>query len=220
MKVQRTLAFLLSVSLVGGMACNQVERGKKDVSTAAASMITNDDEAPLLSDGLSTSLQEDTVIRPTASAGAQNPDDTYTETEVVRIDTVSTRIVYDVRRRMIEEVDTVGATKTYEIKRTVLKRTVQLDTLTETKDEEQTVAYEKGDYKKLDEQVESDSIVEVIDYPAKSPSAQPVKAAADKPSQTDVMSPTEASSAQPNNKSGAPASDAPQDTTQRSDSGS
>ena len=216
MKVQRTAGVMIGLSMMGAMACNQIEEGKKDVGTAAASMVASaEDMIPLLSED----VQADTVINPATSTTAQDADDTYTETEVVRIDTVSTRIVYDVRRRVIEEVDTIGATKTYEIKRTVLKRTVQLDTLTETKDEEQTVAYEQGDFKKLDEQVESDSIVKVIDYQsekqATATAAKSSEAKTDKPSQTDVMPPAEASS------TGGPGQDAaPQDTTQRSDSGS
>ena len=39
-----------------------------------------------------------------------------------------------------------------------------LDTLTETEDREQTVAYQKGDFKVLDEKVETDSVVEIVDY--------------------------------------------------------
>ena len=169
MKSRMTIGLLSGMTLLALGSCNNIERDRKDVGTPAA--VSMDGEEMSSEELEATQLtvldandqaQEDTVINP--NTAVQSPEETFTETEVVRIDTISTRIVYDVRRRTIEEVDTVGATKTYEIKKTVLKRTVMLDTLTQTEDEQQTVAFQKGDFKKLDEQVESDTAVEIIDY--------------------------------------------------------
>ncbi|MGB3777540.1 MAG: hypothetical protein WA960_04225 [Tunicatimonas sp.] len=173
MKSQFTSYVTIIAVLLTIVSCDNINRESKDVSTNAATLsadtletmnlTTIDDDAALV-------VEDEEVVA--ASAGAEptanraDDDRTYTETEVVQIDTISTRIVYDIRRRMIEEVDTVGATKTYEIRRKVLRRTVSLDTLTETNDEERTVAYQKGDYKVLDEKVETDTAVEVLDYAA------------------------------------------------------
>lgn len=156
--------FALLLTIV---SCDNINRESNDVSTNAATLsadtletmnlTTIDDDVALVTE------DENAAVAEPAADKADN-DRTYTETEVVQIDTISTRIVYDIKRRMIEEVDTVGATKTYEIRRKVLRRTVMLDTLTETNDEKRTVAYEKGNYQVLDEKVETDTAVEVLDY--------------------------------------------------------
>ncbi len=170
MKAQFPVYVTLIAVLLTVASCDNINRESKDVSTNAATLSADTLETMNL-----TTIDEDSdddsnlaVITDaeTAEPVADNDDKdrTYTETEVVQIDTISTRIVYDIRRRMIEEVDTVGATKTYEIRRKVLRRTVMLDTLTETNDEERTVAYQKGDYKVLEEKVETDTAVEVLDY--------------------------------------------------------
>ena len=168
MKAQLTSYVTMIAMLLTIASCDNINRESKDVSTNAATLsadtletmnlttIDEDDDADV-----AVVQETDTVQSAEASSDGNR---TFTETEVVQIDTVSTRIVYDIRRRMIEEVDTVGATKTYEIRRKVLRRTVSLDTLTETNDEERTVAYQKGDFKVLDEQVETDTAVEVLDY--------------------------------------------------------
>ena len=150
-------------------SCDNINRESKDVSTNAATLSADTLETmdldPIGGDDAELLVVEETETKADApTASTSDKDRTYTETEVVQIDTISTRIVYDIKRRMIEEVDTVGATKTYEIRRKVLRRTVMLDTLTETNDEERTVAYQKGDYKVLDEKVETDTAVEVLDY--------------------------------------------------------
>ncbi len=166
MKAQLTSFVTAIAVLLTAASCDNINRESKDVSTNAATLsadtletmnlTTIDDDAALVADN------EEAVAEPvTASADSSR---TFTETEVVQIDTISTRIVYDIRRRMIEEVDTVGATKTYEIRKKVLRRTVSLDTLTETNDEERKVAYQKGNYQVLDEKVETDTAVEVLDY--------------------------------------------------------
>lgn len=184
MKLRSTLGLLSGMALLA-TGCNNIDRDRPDVSTTAATMSTDTLETTELSviDTEENLLREDTIINPSEPAVAQEPDETYTETEIVQVDTVSTRIVYDVRRRTIEEVDTVGATMTYEVRKKVLKRTVMIDTLTETEDEEQTVAYQKGNFEKLDEQVETDTIVEIIGYQeAKQKAAQArVKAASQQP---------------------------------------
>jgi hypothetical protein len=166
MKAQLTSYVTVMTLLLGMASCENVNRESKDVSTNAATLSADSLETmsltPIDEDDNLVAEGEEVVVEPTVN---QTDDDrTYTETEVVQIDTISTRIVYDIRRRMIEEVDTVGATKTYEIRRKVLRRTVMLDTLTETKDEERTVAYQKGNYQVLDEKVETDTAVEVLDY--------------------------------------------------------
>lgn len=164
MKLQSTTG-LLGMALLALAGCNNIERENRDVSTTAATLSADTLETMKLSAvtlNQEETLQQDTSI--TSAAVQGEPEETYTETEVVEVDTVSTRTVYDVRRRIVEEVDTVGATTTYEIKRTVLKRTVMLDTLTETQDKKQTVAFEKGNFKKLDEKVETDTVVEIRDY--------------------------------------------------------
>ena len=168
--------WLLSGVVLGTVAsCNNINRDSDDVSTRAATLSADSLETMKLSEV--GSLGRDEVVSSTdtvpanegtsttaMSTSAGEGDNTYTETEVVEIDTIATRIVYDIRRRTIEQVDTVGATKTYEIRKRVLKRTVMVDTLTETEDKEQTVAFEKGDYKVLDEKVETDSAVKIVDY--------------------------------------------------------
>lgn len=173
MKAQLTSYATLFAVLLATASCDNINRESKDVSTNAATLsadtletmnlTTIDDDVELIAeDDDANVVAESTAAEPMAA----KPDDdrTYTETEVVQIDTISTRIVYDIKRRVIEEVDTVGATKTYEIRRKVLRRTVMLDTLTETNDEKRTVAYEKGNYQVLDEKIETDTAVEVLDY--------------------------------------------------------
>ena len=88
-----------------------------------------------------------------------NNANTFTETEVVGIDTISTNVKYDINRKVIEQVDTVGATRTYEIRRRVVKRTVTLDTVVETLDRQQEVEYEQGNYKVADERQLEDTVV-------------------------------------------------------------
>ena len=188
MKAQVTSYVTIIAVLLTVASCDNINRESKDVSTNAATLsadtletmnlTTIDDDAALVVD------EEEVVAKPTANQA--DDDRTFTETEVVQIDTISTRIVYDIKRRMIEEVDTVGATKTYEIRRKVLRRTVSLDTLTETNDEERTVAYQKGDFKVLDEKVETDTAVEVLDYAAakKEAAKERAKAATQQPTQS------------------------------------
>ena len=167
----RLIIALLSGATVGLMTgCGNIERDSKDVSTNAATISADTLETLELS-ALDAEREAPAVVADTTpTVVSNNPtaegmnDNGYTETEVVQIDTISTRIVYDIRRRTIEQVDTVGATKTYEIRKRILKRTVMLDTLTETEDREQTVAFQKGDFKVLDENVETDSAVEIVDY--------------------------------------------------------
>ncbi|MGB3848393.1 MAG: hypothetical protein WA958_00385 [Tunicatimonas sp.] len=188
MKSPFTLYFTTVALLFAVVSCDNINRESKDVSANAATLssdtlqdinLTTIDEDAVL-------LEEETTAIVAEPTSAKSDDDrTYTETEVVQIDTLSTRIVYDIRRRMIEEVDTVGATKTYEIRRKVLRRTVMLDTLTETNDQERKVAYQKGDYKVLDEKVETDTAVEVLDYQqAKREAAKDRKQMATTPSRT------------------------------------
>lgn len=170
MKAPITSYLTMLTVLLTIASCDNINRESKDVSTNAATLsadtletmnLTTIDEAD--DDATDAAIvTEADAVEPTAAT--DDDGRTYTETEVVQIDTISTRIVYDIRRRMIEEVDTVGATKTYEIRKKVLRRTVSLDTLTETNDEERTVAYQKGDYEVLDEKVETDTAVEVLDY--------------------------------------------------------
>ena len=166
MKAQLTSYVTTIAVLLGLASCDNINRESKDVSTNAATLSADSletmDLTPIDENAALVVDEEEAVAKPTANQA--DDDRTFTETEVVQIDTISTRIVYDIRRRMIEEVDTVGATKTYEIRRKVLRRTVMLDTLTETNDEERTVAYQKGDFKVLDEKVETDTAVEVLDY--------------------------------------------------------
>ena len=179
--------WLLSGATLGIVAsCDNINRDSEDVSARAATLSADSLKTMKLSEVGSLGEEQvapstadtdekvalsanDTV--PSSQSGAAAPDastnkddNTFTETEVVQVDTIATRIVYDIKRRTIEQVDTVGATKTYEIRKRVLKRTVMLDTLTETEDQEQTVAFQKGDYKVLDEQIKSDSAVEIVDY--------------------------------------------------------
>ena len=207
--------WLLSGAMLGGaVSCNNIARDNEDVSTRAATLSADSLETMKLSELGSLGKEEapiatsasDTVPNNVAtppSASSQSDDQTYTETEVVEIDTVATRIVYDVKRRTIEQVDTVGATKTYEIRKRVLKRTVMVDTLTETEDKEQTVAYETGDYKVLNEQVETDSVVEIVDYQKEKQKAAQARTA---PSSTttpaaSTAQPSERQSAQPGQSS-------------------
>ena len=168
MKTQLTSYVTIIAVLLTIASCDNINRESKDVSTNAATLSADTLETMNLTtidedDDADVAVVQEADTAQSAEASSDG-DRTYTETEVVQIDTVSTRIVYDIRRRMIEEVDTVGATKTYEIRRKVLRRTVMLDTLTETKDEERTVAYQKGNYQVLDEKVETDTAVEVLDY--------------------------------------------------------
>ena len=109
--------------------------------------------------GPTASIEEEEPVaadEPTADIGSN----TFTETEVVGIDTIATNVKYDINRKVIEQVDTVGATKTYEIRRRVVKRTVTLDTVVETLDKQQEVEYEKGNYKVADERQLEDTVVE------------------------------------------------------------
>jgi hypothetical protein len=227
MKAPFTL-YLTSVALLlAAVGCDNINRESKDVSTNAAisstdtlqdiNLTTIDDDAVLVDDEATEVVAEPV----TASA---DDDRTYTETEVVQIDTLSTRIVYDIRRRMIEEVDTVGATKTYEIRRKVLRRTVMLDTLTETNDQERKVAYQKGDYKVLDEKIETDTAVEVLDYQqAKREAAKERQQMATTPAQTNRPATTTAqeratpsSAQQPGNQSVRESTTTTADTTSTS----
>ena len=181
MKVNHNVWLLSSVITLGALvSCNNINRDSEDVSTRAATLSADTLETMKLSE-VGSLGQEETTAEPIATlvsdtvpgqtsttpptaTTANQGDDTYTETEVVQIDTVATRIVYDIKRRTIEQVDTVGATKTYEIKKRVLKRTVMVDTLTETEDQEQTVTFQTGDFKVLNEKVETDSAVKIVDY--------------------------------------------------------
>ena len=183
MKINHNVWLLSSMIALGAsVGCNNINRDSEDVSTRAATLSADTLETMKLSEVGSLGREETTTQETTAlvadtvpgqpskstaspaTATTNQGDDTYTETEVVQIDTVATRIVYDIKRRTIEQVDPVGASKTYEIKKRVLKRTVMIDTLTETEDQEQTVTFQTGDYKVLDEKVETDSAVEIVDY--------------------------------------------------------
>lgn len=225
MKPGLTLWLLSGMTLGIVTSCNNINRDSEDVSARAATLSADTLRTMQLSELGSvgreenTSLSTDTVPDNSSTAlapPAAGDDSTYIETEVVQIDTIATRTVYDIKRRTIEQVDTVGATKTYEIRKRVLKRTVMLDTLTETVDQEQTVAFQEGDYKVLNEQVREDSAVKVVDYqqskqqeakarantqtPVADPAQQPVPPSTmNRPSQSD--STTQSTTAQPSNPS-------------------
>ncbi|MGB3587143.1 MAG: hypothetical protein WBA23_11415 [Tunicatimonas sp.] len=80
---------------------------------------------------------------------------TESESRVISIDTVGAEVTYDVNRKVVESVDTVGATTEYEIEKTVVKRTVEVDTITKEITREKSRELEKGNYKVVEEEVET-----------------------------------------------------------------
>ena len=102
---------LLSSATIGMMVgCNNIERESKDVSTNAATLSADTLETLKLTEldvERATAVVADTTPTtvsdgPTVSNNrtAEGIDNNgYTETEVVQIDTISTRIVYDVRTK-------------------------------------------------------------------------------------------------------------------------
>lgn len=155
------ISLITGISIITLIGCNNVDRENERVGSKA---VLSD------FDTTETATEMDTVGSTASDQSSQaeqsEGDTTYTETEVVQIDTVATEVVYDVNRRTIEQIDTVGATATHKVERKVIKRTVVVDTLTETVDKEQEVAYEEGNYKVVDEQVEQDTVTEIINHPA------------------------------------------------------
>jgi hypothetical protein len=101
----------------------------------------------------------DNVSNTSESADA----DARTETKVVGVDTVGAETTYDVRTREIEQVDTVGATTEYDVEKQVVRRTVDVDTLTKEVDGQARVDMEKGDYKTVDTDVETETVTEEVD---------------------------------------------------------
>lgn len=89
--------------------------------------------------------------------------DVRTETKVVDVDTVGAETTYDVRERTIEQVDTVGATTEYDVEKQVVRRTVDIDTLTKEVDGQARVDMEEGDYKTVDTDVERETVTEDTD---------------------------------------------------------
>ncbi len=144
------------------VSCNKLSRN----DTNENALVTTDSleletvQTPNLTNTNEISLNDSTAsaqIDPQAIG-----DSTYIETEVVQIDTVSSKVAYDVNRRTIEQVDTVGATTTYQVTRKVIKKTIKVDTIVETMDKEENVAYQKGNYQKVDETVKQDTVVEAM----------------------------------------------------------
>lgn len=80
---------------------------------------------------------------------------TESETKVISVDTVSAEVTYDVNRKTIESVDTVGATTEYDIEKTVVKRTIEIDTITKEIAREKNRELEEGNYKVVEEEVET-----------------------------------------------------------------
>ena len=138
--------------------------------------------------GPTASVQEPSIEanEPTDNSSAN----TFTETEVVGIDTIATNVKYDINRKVIEQVDTVGATRTYEIRRRVVKRTVTLDTVVETLDKQQEVEYEQGNYQVAEErQLEDTVVTKTISNPNTASTDEPTvndRPAAQTPSTTDT----------------------------------
>ncbi len=158
------LSTITALSLIYLTGCNLGREDTRENSLAGDTTETPSDNL-MVTDGITTndslaSIQAD-ELRPKdegSQAQASEGNKTYTETEVVKVDTIGSEVVYDINRRTIEQVDTIGATTIYQVKRTVIKRTVQVDTVTETVDEEQNMTFAKGDYKNVDEKVEKDSV--------------------------------------------------------------
>ncbi len=94
----------------------------------------------------------------------ENADaDARTETKVIGVDTVGAETTYDVRKREIEQVDTVGATTEYDVEKQVVRRTVDIDTLTQDADGQARVDMESGDYKTVDTDVDTETVTEEVD---------------------------------------------------------
>lgn len=89
--------------------------------------------------------------------------DVRTETKVVDVDTVGAETTYDVRTRTIEQVDTVGATTEYDVEKQVVRRTVDVDTLTEDVDGQARTDMKEGDYETVDTEVERETVTEEVD---------------------------------------------------------
>ncbi len=89
--------------------------------------------------------------------------DVRTETKVVDVDTVGAETTYEVRERTIEQVDTVGATTEYDVEKQVVRRTVDVDTLTKDVDGQARVDMEEGDYKTVDTDVDTETVTEEVD---------------------------------------------------------
>ncbi len=162
------LAYITGISLIYLAGCNHTNQERSSASNDETVLDYDSTEVYQNRNAmLSAENDNDTVAvndKEMAAPSTAEGDTTYTETEVAQIDTIETTVTYDVNRRTIEQVDTIGATKTYEIERKVIKKTVVIDTLTETVDKEQEVDYEKGNYQVLDEQVEKDTVTETIPY--------------------------------------------------------
>lgn len=89
--------------------------------------------------------------------------DVRTETTVVDVDTVGAETSYDVRERTIEQVDTVGATTEYDVEKQVVRRTVDIDTLTKEVDGQARIDMEEGDYKTVDTDVDQETVTKDVD---------------------------------------------------------
>ena len=94
---------------------------------------------------------------------AESDGSTTTETEVLSVDTVGAEVNYDVRRRVTEEVDTVGATTEYQVEKRVVKKTVDIDTITQEVSRASRTDLEEGDYKTVDENVEQETVTEEVE---------------------------------------------------------
>ena len=113
------------------------------------------------------------ILVATAMAGCDNVGETAesedgntrVETEVISVDTVGAETTYDVNRKTIEQVDTVGATTEYDVEKTVVRKTVDIDTLTQDVDGQTRVDMEEGDYEVVDKSVEEESVTEEVDVP-------------------------------------------------------
>ncbi len=156
------LSTITALSLIYLTGCNLGREDTRENALAGDTTTVPSDNL-IVTDDMTTndslaSIQADELRPKDEISQRSEGSNTYTETEVVKVDTIGSEVVYDVNRRTIEQVDTIGATTIYQVKRTVIKRTVQVDTVTETVDEEQNVAFAKGDYKKVDEKVEKDSV--------------------------------------------------------------
>lgn len=94
-------------------------------------------------------------------------DDVRTETEVVGVDTVGAETTYDVRKKEITEVDTVGATTEYDVEKQVVRKTVDIDTVTEDVDAQTRQEMEEGDYKVVDRDVENETVTKEVEVDSK-----------------------------------------------------
>lgn len=163
-------SLITGISIISLIGCNNIDSKNDNVDSqeTVSGIDTVETGMEPVKDSL-TAAEMDTIRSTASDQSGQTEqsegDNTYTETEVVQVDTVATEIVYDVNRKTIEQVDTVGATKTYKVERKILKKTIEVDTITEIIDKEQDVAYEEGNYQVLDEKVEKDTVTEIINNP-------------------------------------------------------